>query len=176
MKTGIVLWAPNNSGNVSKYLDTLDLDYAKGADIAKKGILQFDADNVANHEIRVDQAGVVIAGYEGGKVFTDRTVRKVKLHYFGEDGARRTGLNTIEFNDGNFTLNTNNSGDKGSVIDKKKYYSLGIALKADADLRYGIYNIATTSQLTHQNYERELAAGNYKVLTTSGSLQKGNSS
>ncbi len=181
MKTGIVLWCTTNTGNESKFVKTIDTDYAKGSDIAKKGILQYDSDSVADdYRIIVDRMGYVTSTAQS-KVTNVTVGDRIKLHYFGDDGARRTGLNNIEFNDDVYTLNTNNSGDKGSGIDKKKYYSLGIALKADADLRYGIYNTASDSTLgalTDQtgHYVTNLANKVYKVLTTSGTLQKGNNS
>ena len=187
MKTGIIMWCTNNTG-VDKYAGKIDLDYAKGADLAKKGWLQYDSDDHKDesgqddYKIRVNKNGVVTdLQYAHSKTNLTEEYSKIKLHYFGEDGARRTGLNTIEFNDGNYVLNTNNSGDKGTVIDKKKYYSLGIALKADPDLRYGIY-AASGSELRRQvagdggSYEDNLAQGKYKVLTSNGSLQRGNAS
>lgn len=161
MKTGIVIW----NQDAGTFVNTIDLDYASGEDVVKHGKLTTGE----NSSITLDKDAK-----NGGVQY--------RLHYFGDDGARKTGLNNIEFNDGTYTLNTTSAGHKLVQKDKKKYYSLGIALKADTDLRYGI--MASDSQLApHETlYEAGLYDGttgdyaNYQVLTTSGSLQKGNTS
>ena len=130
----------------------------------------------------VDTDGIVGGGRADGKTTSVnyngvRRDDKLKLHLFGDDGARKTGMNSVEFSDDTFTLNTvGNSGDKGTGVFSKKYYSLGILLKASPDIRYGIYQQATLSMLSNQdnNWNEDLVGGKYLVLTTSGSKQKGN--
>ena len=156
MKTGVVLWcAAGASGNDNHYhyINKLDLDYAEGANVAKKGLLQTDS----NKYIKVDPEGQVLgARYDEYKSANGTLSPKswrpngiaigdvIKLHLFGDDGARKTGTNNVEFADDTFTLYTNASnGDKGSGSFSKKYYSLGIQLKASPDIRYGIYTLAT---------------------------------
>ena len=168
MKTGIVIWRTTPTTG-SKFVNTIDTDYAKGADVAKKGILQTGSADSTDF-VRVDYAGHTI-GQTGGDF-------NVKLHYFGDDGARKTGLNSVEFADDPYVMSTTNGGDRGSTIYKKKYYSLGVALKANSDIKYGLYTLSTWSQLKQQannwtgNAEtNQPRPGEYHVLTTSGSKQ-----
>lgn len=176
MKTGLIVWcAAGRNGTAVKYVDKLDLDWATGEELSKLGRYNLGKDdNGANQYIYVDTEGRVIGRDNVTKVAIGDSL---KLHYFGDDGARKTGMNTVEFSDDNYTINTvGGSGDKGSGVFSKKYYSLGILLKASADIRYGIYQTATLSMLSRQddNWYTDLRAGNYLVLTTSGSKQKGN--
>ena len=197
MKDGIVIWAPNGTSagtqakgkTKSNFVTTLDLDWANGSDVAKKGILRYDSGT--NQYIKVDTTGRVVAlgmgNNDTGK--KDANVDQgdmIKLHYYGSDGARRTGLNNVEFADDVYTLNTvGNTGDKGTGVFSKKYYSLGILLKASGDIRYGIYQEASNSMLKPQKdiYNKSLINAydsvneenyGYLVLTTSGAKQKGN--
>ena len=199
MKDGIVVWCPSgtsagtppNGQTTSKFITTLDLDWANGEDIAKRGLLRYDS---GSHEyIKLNVDGSVAANFwnPNNENYDSNTESAaavnvgdfVKLHYFGSDGARKTGLNNIEFADDTYTLNTvGSSGDKGTGVFSKKYYSFGILLKASGDIRYGIYQTATSSMLKAQenSYARHLVAGidgsqgYYVVLTTSGAKQKGN--
>lgn len=200
MKTGIVIWCADGETQDTygyKYIDKIDLDWAEGADIAKKGRLRF-GDDSTNKYIQVDVEGRVINAHnDSGKVKAGADGDYVKLHYFGDDGSRRTGANNIEFADDTYTLQTTASGDKGSGIFSKKYYSLGILLKASPDIRYGIYNAASPTNLGQDPnqvtglplgaqynkqtndfsyYYNNLINGNYTVLTTGGARQKGNRS
>ena len=176
MKTGVVIWcASGKNGTTTKYVDTIDLDWATGEELAKMGRYNLGKDDngVAKY-IYVDTDGIVTrtSNYSGV-----RTGDVLKLHLFGDDGARKTGMNTVEFSDDSFTLNTvGSSGDKGTGVFSKKYYSLGVLLKASADLRYGVYQQATASMLSRQddNWYSDLVGGGYLVLTSSGSKQKGN--
>ena len=237
MKTGIVIWSPSGVSDVTytpagatvpshtnvngyHYVDKLDLDYAEGANIAKKGILQTDSTKY----IKVNPFGEVIAvrntaeaitagktdywnpgnlldalngHYGAGEAHTIANGHPeiIKLHYFGEDGARRTGNNTIEFADDNFTFNSNSSGDKGTGTFAKKYYVLGIQAKASSDIRYGMYSLATWNDADYagphgsyagpmapqsmdgknkDNFYYNLVNNHYEVLTTGGARQKGN--
>ena len=188
MKTGVVIWCDGGKGGTTtKYVDTLDLDWATGEELSKMGRLNLGKDDNGNPKyIYVDTDGIVRGGRTDRKStdnYNDvRPNDKLKLHLFGDDGARKTGMNTVEFSDDSFTLNTvGNSGDKGTGVFSKKYYSLGILLKASSDIRYGIYQTATLSMLSKQddNWYTDLVAanpldGSYLVLTTSGSKQKGN--
>ena len=181
MKTGLVVWcASGRGGTTTKYVDKLDLDWATGEELAKLGRYNLGKnDDGANKYIYVDTDGKVIGSVNVTSVANGDSL---KLHYFGEDGARKTGMNTIEFSDDSFTINTvGGSGDKGTGVFAKKYYSLGILLKASSDIRYGIYQTATASMLNRQddNWYTDLVAanpqdGSYLVITSSGSKQKGN--
>ena len=195
MKTGVVIWSQGGivgDSNHYHYVDKLDMDYAEGADVAKKGILQTDSDTF----IKVNKDGKVInmQGYSEGSdaggmygAYTNGT-EYVKLHYFGEDGARRTGTNTIEFSDDNWTFQSNSNGNKESGSFNKKYYSLGILCKANADIRYGIFSLASPSSADFRgplkaqssngrevnHWNMNLTTGDYEVLSTSGARVKGN--
>lgn len=186
MKTGLVLWNTSKQGATeagdktnARFSGTIDLDWATGEDVTKRGILQTGAKDY----ILVSPIGLLIGPATeyataktesfggGGEVGTEQ----IKIHYFGEDGARKTGTNTVEFSDNQYQLNTSASGDKGSGVFSKKYYQLGFLLKASADLKYGIYAVASESQLKGQesSYSELLTNGGYQVLTTGGALQKG---
>ena len=195
METGVVIWSQGGivgDSNHYHYVDGLDMDYAEGADVAKKGILQTDSDTF----IKVNKDGKVInmQGYSEGSdaggmygAYTNGT-EYVKLHYFGEDGARRTGTNTIEFSDDNWTFQSNSNGNKESGSFNKKYYSLGILCKANADIRYGIFSLASPSSADFRgplkaqssngrevnHWNMNLTTGDYEVLSTSGARVKGN--
>ncbi len=200
MKTGIVIWCPSESdspivdvtsdhNNIeTKYIDKLDFDYAEGADIAKWGLLQTDSSTF----IRVNENGEFEDEFDlSGGTYNARlnAGTEVKLHYFGDDGARKTGsTNTVEFNDGSFVFASNTSGNYATGIKQKKYYSLGILLKADPDIRYAIYNTASSTDANHKgmynfqsndgkdlsDYKWNLQENIYQVITTGGALQKGN--
>ena len=196
MKSGVIIWCQDGATGTAvaanagkKYIDKLDLDYAEGADVAKKGKLTTD-DGKA---IYVNYEGEVleVEGYDATKVPVDAG-NKVKLHLYGSDGARKTGANNVEFADDTYVLQTSgNLGDKGSGYFGKKYYSLGIQLKASSDLRYGIYTKSSPSSADRlskggklhpqandaddlETWYDELSDGNYQVLTTGGSKVKAN--
>ena len=218
MKTGIVIWAPagvtdvvtgagtadekHSNPNGYHYVDKLDLDYAEAANITKKGILQTDSTkyikvNPNGEVIAVRNTGVANNDYNPGQLRTaldagntiaNNRPETVKLHYFGEDGARRTGNNNIEFADDTFTFNSNSSGDKGTGTFAKKYYVLGIQAKASSDIRYGMYTLATWNEIPNAgpmapqstdgksmaNFYSNIVNNHYEVLTTGGARQKGN--
>ena len=176
MKTGLVLWCNGGSqgGASTQYVDTLDLDWANGSDLVKGGFLV----TAQGEYIKVNTDGLVIKTQKNTNASVDQD--KIKIHYFGDDGARKTGLNNVEFADDTYTINTvGSSGDKGTGSFSKKYYMLGVLLKASPDIRYGIYQRATESMLKGQKdinvdgYKGEVDAGNYYVLNTGGSLQSG---
>ena len=195
MKTGLVIWSPGGvvgSAENYHYVDKLDMDYAEGADVAKKGILQTDSEKY----IKLNAAGQVVnmQGYSdassaGGMNGAYRSEANfVKLHYFGEDGARRTGTNNIEFSDDSWTFQSNSNGNKESGVFGKKYYSLGIQVKANSDIRYGLYSLASPSAADYkgalkaqssngretEHWNDNLYDGDYEVLSTSGARIKGN--
>lgn len=186
MKKGLVIWCPagtdGGSADGHYFVDTVDMDYAEGADIMKKGKLQTGA----NDFIFVEPNGRVITSTNSPNELETGDV--VKLHYFAEDGSRKTGLNTVAMADENYTFHTVGSqGDKGSGSFGKKYYSLGFQLKANSDIRYGIYTLATPFEQPNEgpfapqstgagdtsDFHANLQANHYIVLTTSGSKQKG---
>ena len=216
METGLVLWVPegftiNGTGTETyRFLDTLDMDWQTGEDLAKKGLLRFGSDGdqyfFVNAYGQVDTSTRTSGGTGAGTTqkvsnFSDLPIAgdqalQVKIHNYGSDGARKTGANNVEFADETYVFNTNSNGDKGSGIFAKKYYSLGIQLKASSDIKYGIYNNASPS-LTLQNkfgepltaqaykengvvndaaYRNALRETNYIVLNTGGSIVKGNAS
>ena len=200
MKTGVIIWSPSgvqlspaNTTDHYHYVDKLDLDYAEGGDVSKKGILQTDVDKW----IKVNANGQVIKmvntgndTWSAGNMLNSYRVfdEFVKLHYFGDDGARRTGTNNIEFSDDTYSFQSNSNGNKDSGAFNKKYYSLGILLKASPDIRYGLFTFATPSHADYMGplkaqspdgrdqtyWNQNLNAGHYEVLSTSGARVKGN--
>ena len=205
METGLVLWIPegyqlNGTGETYRFLDTLDLDWQTGEDLAKRGMLRYGSDGdqyfFVNAYGQVDTTNAARNGKLPENTITSGTAFQVKIHNYGSDGARKTGSNNVEFADETYVFNTNSNGDKGSGIFSKKYYSLGIQLKASSDIKYGIYNNASPSTtlngvygepLTAQAvkvgsnvndsyYRSQLTNTNYIVLNTGGSIVKGNAS
>lgn len=206
MKTGLVIWCPaetedttvsfpNGEAGSVKFINTVDSDYAEGDDIAKWGLLQTDA----SQYIQVDENGVVEYVFDTNKADQGNArltvgADELKLHLFGDDGARKTGSsNTIEFNDKTYTFGSNTGGNYVSGARQKKYYALGLQLKADPDIRYGIYNTASSASVNANGqeygmfqfqstdsgkglglYKWNLENNTYQVLTTGGALQKGN--
>ena len=128
MKTGLVVWSVEGRGTdpAIHYVKKVDLDVAEGAEVTKKGMLRHG--DAATDYVKVTWEG---KDYSQGDT--------LKLHYFGSDGARRTGANVIEFSDNNFTFVSKNSGNYDSGVTKKKYYSLGFLCAADSDLKYGLF-------------------------------------
>ena len=211
----------NNQYNYSdyKFVGTFELDWATGEELSKKGLVRYGDDN--EEYFYVYSTGEVAANYLGGSDYaynattragmnkaTWRTTAnregykvmfpaeitpgtQLKWHNFAADGARKTGVNNVEFADDTFGVYTTSSGDKGSGTFSKKYYSLGVQLKANADIRYGIYNLATPAepnvlaaaigqplqpQATKADdsvYRWNMENGFYSVLNTGGSKQKG---
>ena len=196
MKTGIVLWcAAGTTPDGIHFIDTLDPDYAEGSDVMKAGLLQTNA--VKWIRVAPDGRVEAIEDNDPNGTYDPNglgTGDYIKLHYFGDDGARRTGTNTVALSDDNYSFySTGSQGDKGSGNFSKKYYSLGFQLKASSDLRYGIYSIATYHNNTAEGgrtfsgpfinqssggrdmtyFRRTIMNNEYIVLTTSGSAQKG---
>ena len=197
MKDGLVLWAPDGVTETKTgvatpfeyhYVNTIDLDWATGEELSKKGLVRYG--DGTNDYFYLTADGLYRGGHATGNL-TNGT--QVKIHYFGSDGARKTGQNTVEFSDDNYTFYTASSGDKGSGTFSKKYYSLGIQLRASGDIRYGIYNIAspndamnpvagdplfrqttgTGAAIDDTSYRSNLVNGMYQVLNTGGAKQKG---
>lgn len=182
MKTGLILWCPSLSTNTVNgvvtctvkyhFVKAVDLDWADGSDIAKKGKVRYDSD---------EDADVLYLHYDGqlydnGSTTTfndeDYTGKMLKFHFFGDDGARKTGTNTVSFSNDDYTFNSNTSGHRSSGKYSKKYYSLGIQLKASQDIKYGIL-VSTSNWFAAQqeNYANNLGTTAYQVLNTAGSLQ-----
>jgi glucan-binding YG repeat protein len=205
-----------------KFVETFDLDWATGEELSKRGRVRYGDED--NEYFYVYTSGEVRSNYRGGTYYarkSDTETRatkgdfwgndktgyvvmfpgdievgtQLKWHNFAADGSRKTGVNTVEFADDNFGVYTTSSGDKGSGTFAKKYYSLGVQLKANADIRYGIYNTATAAvvgetvtngqplapQASKQTgsdywYRWNTENGFYQVLNTGGSKQKGQSS
>lgn len=206
MKTGLVIWAPDGVlenkgatlGNVEyRYINTLDLDWATGEELSKKGIMRYgDKTGVGAEYFWVNVDGEAMYGANSDPATLPGNLTQgdpVKLRYYGSDGARKTGQNAIEFSDDIYTFYSSSGGDKGSGIFSKKYYSLGIQLKANQDIRYGIYNMASPASATahavgeplaaqssktgttvdDSAYRNNLLNSNYLVLNTGGAKQKG---
>jgi glucan-binding YG repeat protein len=203
MKTGLVIWVPNSTaaGKTStynyKYVGKVDFDWAEGKDIVKKGYLRLgDTDDkyivvapdgqVRNSVVKTPSRYAGLNASHSAVDFNDY----IKLRLYGSDGARKTGTNTIEFSDDAYTFYSNSGGDRGSGVVSKKYYALGLLLKASSDIRYGIYNknIASTSALNGgafaaqgdkkpgsniTYYQDNIMKQQYEVLTTAGTRQKG---
>ena len=184
MKTGLVLWCPEGDANGVHYVDTVDLDVAEGTDVMKKGIIK--TGDSAGDELVVDWAGNAIAG--AGTKYEAFDGLAIKLHYFGADGARRVGANSIEFSDNTYSFVSKNSGNYDSGVLKKKYYSMGLLCTADPDIKYGLFiDGDAANPLADQGPDFSTKCQNattgdagavmgYKVLTTSGGMQKGSDS
>ena len=187
MKTGLVMWAPdgvNDGSKTYKYLKTMDLDYATGEEYTKAGIVRYG--DGTNETLTLTPDGIVRAG-TGLNVTVGTT--KVKIHNYGSDGARKTGTNSVEFSDDTYQLWTIASGDKGSGVFGKKYYSLGVLLKANPDIKYGIYHNGTQSDtagigepLMNQytgsgdpaSYWQNIEDAKYTVINTASTKVKAN--
>ena len=183
METGLVIWDANgvsgsdNRNEAGSFVTTVDLDYATGEAITKLGRFRTGSGNrdvVTINWARTGGTGIVTAASPSWV-----------LHYFGDDGARKTGTNTVELSDDVWTFVSNGSGDKGNGAMSKKYYSFGFLLKANSDIRYGLFTEADTlalqevqgtlfPTLLHDNANRNTALNGFSVLTTAGSQQKGN--
>ena len=181
MKTGLVLWCTNGTTlagqDNAKYIDKIDTDWANGADVVKRGWLQ--TGDGKDDWIKLDPEGKVVAVGAGVKAAVGD---EIKIHYFGSDGARRTGTNAVEFSDDTYSFYSTAGGDKGSGSISKKYYALGFLLKANADIRYAIYNTATFDSVTStgtpftaqvKDFYKNLENNKYMVLTTGGGYVKG---
>ena len=157
MQKDIVFY--NSDGS---YFGTVDLDETKGEDMSKLGKVVMKSSVEEN---------------KGDKQFTNAQFAKYVVEYFGSDGARRTGANNIEFADDTYTFTTSNNGAYNG-LNKKKYYSLGILLKASNDLRYGLYqpdqgkSLVDTYAFPADGWSAATTEG-WNVLNTSGALVKG---
>ncbi len=157
MQKDIVFYNSNGT-----YYGTVDLDETKGEDMSKLGKVVMKSSVDAN---------------KGEKTLTNADFANFVVEYFGSDGARRTGANNIEFADDTYTFTTSNNGAYNG-LNKKKYYSLGILLKASPDIRYGLYQAATASSLQEFEYPTDegwstAKSQNWNVLNTTGGLVKG---
>lgn len=146
MKKGLIVF---RNGEMA---DKFDMDNTRGGELSKAGIYR-NKDNKRKALSWTDK-GI----YDGAGA----------IHYFGSDGARKTGANNIEFADDEYTFVSNNSGNFEGTK-SKKYYSMGIQLKASPDIRYGL-KVASESQVrTAVDY----GPTNFYVLNTSGAKVKG---
>lgn len=70
----------------------------------------------------------------------------LRCYYFGDDGAMRTGTQTVNIDGDSFTFKFNKSGAlKGAGyvgVDDKKLYMAGKQVKADKDDKYSIYKVS----------------------------------
>lgn len=157
MKKGLIIFA-NGEFNTK-----FDMDNTQGGELSKAGLYR-NSDNKKKHITKSTD------GFNG--IFADGSG---SLHYFGDDGARRTGSNSIEFADDEYIFASNNSGNFEGTK-SKKYYSLGIQLKASPDIRYGLM-IASESMartnVTYADVAHGGPRGGFYVLNTSGAKVKG---
>ena len=74
----------------------------------------------------------------------------LRCYYFGDDGAMRTGTQTVNIDGDSFTFKFNKSGaQKGAGyvgIDDKKLYMAGKQVKADKDDKYSVYKVTFNSE------------------------------
>ena len=157
MKTGLVAFDKKGA-----YVVKFDGDNTQGEELSKLGAYR-DKNNGQHFFTKEGSTGFVT--FDGGI--------SGKIHYFGTDGARRTGANAIEFADDTYTFSSDNNGHYES-IKKKKYYSNGILLKASSDIRYGMY--LATGSCTEYDYESLDYNTPITVLNTVGSKVKGSNS
>jgi glucan-binding YG repeat protein len=152
MKKGLIVFSDGH------YKKKFDMDNTRGAELAKAGVWR-NGDN-EQKTLAWDDAQMIT--WEG---------RPAAIHYFGSDGARKTGANNIEFADDEFTFASNNSGNFEGTK-SKKYYSMGIQLKASPDIRYGLMVATDSLARTAVNYKDN----QFYVLNTSGTKVKGSNS
>lgn len=145
MKTGLLMFKQN--GEFAKKIDFDDTD---GAKLTKQGI------------INSAKTAETLTVADNGDITYDGNI--VKIHLFGTDGARRTGSTTITFSDDDYTFGSNNNGNFQG-LNKKKYYNLGILMKASSDLRYGLYIPTPSEAMAAQTYAGHAP---FWVLNTSG--------
>lgn len=167
MQTGLVVFFKDGT-----YYGKFNGDNTKGEELAKRSM----ARNKNNDPIwftKHDNNGFIILNRSSELTGTNEG----KIHYFGSDGSRRTGANSIEFADDTYTFSSDNNGHY-EATKKKKYYSNGILLKAQPDLRYGIaVNKASESCTDYEwetvPYEDGDNFSGFIVLNTGGSQVKG---
>ena len=151
MKKGLIVFADGHYGV------KFDMDNTKGGELAKGGIYRDDKNT--KHKLGWDTTKGNQVTYGGSAA---------AIHYFGDDGARRTGSNNIEFADDEYTFASNNSGNFEGTK-SKKYYSMGIQLKASNDIRYGLMVASDSLARTAVSYQDH----DFYVLNTSGAKVKG---
>ena len=163
MQKGIVFYNANGT-----YFGTVDLDETKGEDVSKLGKFVFKRrDGNTTQGAYPDGADG-----DGNKSFTETDFKAMTVEYFGSDGARRTGQNNVEFADDTYTFSTGNNGAHHG-INKKKYYSLGILLKASPDIRYGLYASGSDALTTNAFTNWKDNTVNWEVINTTGGQVKG---
>ena len=166
MKTGLVMFFKDGT-----YAGKLNGDNTKGEELSKRNMYR-DGDNNAIKFDKNATNGFILLGKSSKLSGTN----EAKIHYFGSDGARRTGNNQIEFADDTYTFTSDNNGHyEGGK--KKKFYSNGILLKASQDLRYGMFvKLASESCTDYEwdtvEYGSKTFSG-FRVLNTGGSEVKG---
>jgi glucan-binding YG repeat protein len=161
MKTGLVVYYKNG-----KYAGKFNGDNTKGEELAKMSTYR-NGDNEERTFTKDAKNGFIWFG--------SPTPSEAKIHYFGSDGARRTGANVIEFADDSYTFSSDNNGHYEGTK-KKKYYSNGILLKASTDLRYGIITLGAPNTCKSYDWEATDYSKRFCVLNTGGSIVKGSTS
>ncbi len=147
MKTGLLMFKQNGD-----YAGKIDFDDTDGSKLTKK--YEINSAKESKQNLTVEDNGDIKLGSD-----------TVKIHLFGTDGARRTGSNNISFSDDDYTFGSNNNGNFQGV-NKKKYYNLGILMKASNDLRYGLY--IPTPSVALNTVEWGANSPKFIVLNTSG--------
>ena len=149
MKKGLIVF---RNGEMA---DKFDMDNTRGGELSKAGLYR----DKKNKKVSLQANYSPATGLYGGAG---------NIHYFGSDGARKTGANNIEFADDEYTFVSNNSGNFEG-IKSKKYYSFGIQLKASPDIRYGLKVASESLVRTAVDY----GTNTFYVLNTSGAKVKG---
>jgi glucan-binding YG repeat protein len=163
MQKGIVFYNADGS-----YFGTVDLDETKGEDVSKLGKFVFKRRDGNTTQGAYPEG----ADGDGNRPFTEDQFKTMTVEYFGSDGARRTGQNNIEFADDTYTFSTGNNGAHHG-INKKKYYSLGVLLKASPDIRYGLYASGSDALTTKAFTDWKANTVNWEVINTTGGQVKG---
>ncbi|MDO5563674.1 MAG: hypothetical protein Q4F88_00375 [Eubacteriales bacterium] len=141
MKTGLVI-----VDEKGEFYNTINLDYTNGYDLTKLNTRR--TKDQPNGTLTVDVTG------------------NYKVHYFVSNGERQTGTINIDFADDTYTfVSDNNGGFKGYKSSQKKYYTNGLLLKADKDIKYGIV-YATSSTTTPYKVDKD--SENLIVVTSAG--------
>lgn len=155
MKTGLVVY------HNGEYGVAFNGDNTSGEELSKAGVYRNSKNQVRRLTYAADHQTIEFDGHPA------------KIHYFGPDGARRTGSNQIEMADDDYIFASSNTGNYEG-LKNKKYYSNGILLKASSDIRYGLYTLSSPSYRSAIDYSTyDLKADGFIVLNTSGAKVTG---
>lgn len=77
--------------------------------------------------------------------------KRIKFYYFGDAGERINGIRNVHMMDDEYVYGAGSSGPYDGYKNNKFYYN-GFQLRADKDIKYGIYCIETSLPQTKQKF------------------------